>query len=371
MTIKFPISLLVSLIVLGTLHSGMGASIRGLFEGEDLKPSEAHGVSGDGTRVVGWGTIYERQAYYWNAGEGEFLPVSGARESVAYDISDDGTVIVGWIKGTVGNMQATMWTANGTNMSVIIPSLSSSDRSSLFTAISGDGAVGGGYYTGGSTGLGSAFRWTSSNGVEEIGNVEDWQETYITSLSSDGTTFVGHGTFNDQKVALTWTEDEGFTPFFALEGYTDLTFTNISNDGSVIIGTMGSPGVSRPIMWTEESGIVLLDETRAGEVTGINADGTIIVGTFSNSEASIWTEADGMRSLADVLTLDYGVDLGGWTLLSARSISADGSTIVGYGWSPQGRWQGWIAVIPEPSVALLFLLGNAVMLFRRERKSRR
>jgi len=48
----------------------------------------------------------------------------------------------------------------------------------------------------------------------------------------------------------------------------------------------------------------------------------------------------------------YGLDLAGWTLTGAVAVSADGSTVVGYGTGPSGAQEGWIAVIPRPNVQI-------------------
>jgi hypothetical protein len=68
-----------------------------------------------------------------------------------------------------------------------------------------------------------------------------------------------------------------------------------------------------------------------------------------------------MRSLRDVLVDDYSLDLVGWQLSSARGISADGSTIVGYGINPSGQYEAWIAVIPEPAMLALLPLVRAAL----------
>jgi hypothetical protein len=73
-------------------------------------------------------------------------------------------------------------------------------------------------------------------------------------------------------------------------------------------------------------------------------------------EAFIWDADNGMRSLQDVLTGDFGLDLTGWTLEKARGISDDGTVIVGWGSGPNGR-EAWRAVIPEPSTLVLAAFG--------------
>jgi hypothetical protein len=76
----------------------------------------------------------------------------------------------------------------------------------------------------------------------------------------------------------------------------------------------------------------------------------------AGSGAFIWTAANGVQRLSDVLTQD-GIDLTGWRLLSANAISADGQVIWGAGAGPLG--QGiWVAILPEPSSALLVSVGT-------------
>jgi hypothetical protein len=55
-----------------------------------------------------------------------------------------------------------------------------------------------------------------------------------------------------------------------------------------------------------------------------------------------WTSEDDMQSVASILTT-AGVDLTGWTLESAYGVSADGYTIVGQGFNPDGFIEAWIA----------------------------
>ena len=63
-----------------------------------------------------------------------------------------------------------------------------------------------------------------------------------------------------------------------------------------------------------------------------------------------------MQSLQVLLTT-LGLDLTGWQLSFAQGISGDGMAIVGYGTNPSGFREAFIAVIPEPSTALLLAMG--------------
>lgn len=63
-----------------------------------------------------------------------------------------------------------------------------------------------------------------------------------------------------------------------------------------------------------------------------------------------------MRTLEQVL-LGHGVALDGWELALAYAISDDGRSVLGRGTTPEGDWEPFLVVIPEPSTALLFGLG--------------
>jgi len=105
---------------------------------------------------------------------------------------------------------------------------------------------------------------------------------------------------------------------------------------------------------------------------GTSADGSVVVGrgmSALGNEAFIWDSANGMRELDQVLANELGLDLTGWTLTSAAGISADGLTIAGYGTNPSGNTEAWIAVIPEPSSALLLASGLATLAVRRRRRA--
>jgi uncharacterized membrane protein len=110
----------------------------------------------------------------------------------------------------------------------------------------------------------------------------------------------------------------------------------------------------------------------SSQASSVSADGTLIVGDSNNAlgnrEAFIWDSTNGMQSLRDRL-VDLGLDLEGWTLTSAQGISADGQVIVGHGKRTLGgASEAWIAIIPEPSTALLLATGLAALAVGRRQR---
>jgi len=103
----------------------------------------------------------------------------------------------------------------------------------------------------------------------------------------------------------------------------------------------------------------------------VSGDGSVIVGVdydgSSGASAIFWDEANGLRGLEDVLQVDLGLDLTGWRLWDVTGVSADGTVIVGYGTNPLGRSEGWVAVIPEPSSLVLLTMGILTLVARRDR----
>jgi hypothetical protein len=102
----------------------------------------------------------------------------------------------------------------------------------------------------------------------------------------------------------------------------------------------------------------------------LSDDGSVMVGGIIDSGPAIWTE-DGGAVLLQPLLVHFGLDLSGWHLRQARAISADGNTIAGWGFSPRGIQEAWVATIPEPSSCALVGIALAFVVltkgFRRHR----
>jgi probable HAF family extracellular repeat protein len=173
--------------------------------------------------------------------------------------------------------------------------------------------------------------------------------------SWDGSVIVGHSLSGNGTEAFRWTQAEGMMGLGDLPGgeFNSKAY-DVSADGSVIVGYSRSTDGLEAFRWTLTGGIQGLGDLPGGEFQsqayGVSANGSVIVGTSrtqQGSEAFLWTQCDGMRSLQEILTTDFGLDLTGWRLLEARAVSADGTTIVGYGFGPNGLG-GFVATLPEP-----------------------
>jgi hypothetical protein len=70
-----------------------------------------------------------------------------------------------------------------------------------------------------------------------------------------------------------------------------------------------------------------------------------------------------MRNLHTVLVNDYGLNLTGWQLSSARGVSPDGTFIVGNGINPSGQYEAWLASLRPPALACHREAANLLLLW--------
>ena len=377
--------------------SPAGAS---LFEGLGHLPagpsSSAAAVSADGSVVVGNVPIahpledgtayYTYEAFRWTRSGGMAgLGALGDRnESRATGVSADGAVVVGTCM-SVGrgwammNFEAFRWT-QGTMTGLGFPSGMSNSSA---VGVSGDGqAVI--IDTVGTVGFsGSTWRWSPTSPWESL-NVQG----RASGVSRDGHVIIGYNytLTRETTYALRWTERDGTLFLNLLPGQNTAYAHDVSDDGSVIVGRnalfpqssidpQGQPGPDQAFRWTEALGTVglgCLPGDNASDALAVSGDGTIVVGwsgmhDLRYKHAFIWTADDGMRDLLEVLCTDYAIDMAGWTLTEAVDISADGRTIVGNGFNPEGHEEAWVAVIPEPATLALVAAGLAVAATGRRR----
>ncbi|MCP4611921.1 MAG: hypothetical protein GY845_24735 [Planctomycetes bacterium] len=335
--------------------------------------------------------------------------------SEAWGVSADGSIVIGLSESSSGT-EAFQCTAAGIAAGDGLGDLPGGDFYSRARGVSGDGSIVIGESKSGASEPWEAFRWTSLTGMQGMGDLLDgWFDSVALAISADGSVIVGQGTVVNYKYecfrttgsviqpsdglgelpggaiyssglgvsqdgsvvvgrsastagfeAFRWTESGGMQPLGVLPGaiaHSSKAF-GVSADGSVVVG--GSQGPTDPsyeaFRW--ENGVMAgLGDLPGGRhwstAKAVSADGAIVVGHGENDTASlafIWDADNGIRNLKSVLENDYGLDLTGWILKDATAISADGTTIVGYGTNADGNREGWIAVLDPYSPSLIVYL---------------
>jgi probable HAF family extracellular repeat protein len=336
--------------------------------------SAARAVSADGDVVVGSSEGADGvEAFRWTSGGGivglGFLSLVDPF-SEATGVSADGSVVVGNSDNGSGD-RAFRWTSGGGMVTLGTFSCSSCDPTTGANGVSRDGlvTVGAGLAK---SALGDphidAARWTGGGtSIDDLGDLSGPAELNSAwGASQNGAVIVGEGDSNAGIQAWVWTSGTGMD---ALPGIPGAQINSgapaISADASTIVGSANTDAAStnrlEAVRWTGASygTIELLGSlgSTSSQANAVSGDGSIIVGRARNAandqRAFIWDATNGMRDLASVLALDYGLDLGGWILNVAHGVSdvgPDGEfTVVGEGTNPSGEPEGWVAFLVPPA----------------------
>lgn len=358
--------------------------------------TRAASLSADGSTVVGDARTSERRtaAFVWNATSGlrliEGLPDDSTNpvESRAGDVSADGKRVLGgstsgifiWDEATGARIVEPLPTPPA---SLLVGGLS--DDGSTFVGLRGDDQA----FTNP-----EAFVWNESDGLRGLSQLPGGRaNTGGAAVSADGTRLDLLATDESGAgEASIWDAANGIRGLGDLNGgeFASSPFA-ISSDGSTVVGfgtiEPNQPGIDtgrRAMIADEVNGMRALGSLFEGRydsvALGVSADGSVVVGTdnypapgggrFSGrpfSKAFIWDAQNGMRAL-DVLLSSLGIDLTGWELVDATSISADGRTVLGQAIDPNGQLQTFVAVIPEPGTGLLIGVGIALLASRSGRQ---
>lgn len=324
------------------------------FDPGSLAPfSSALGVSADGSVVVGIltdGLQYDR-VFRWTASTGmvDLGPGTG------WDVSADGTTVAG-----ATNSGLFRWQQGVGRTDVSLNSAPSR------VAISADGTVA--VATSGFAG----WRWAAGSAPATVPGLGAAPSQTASGVSADGAVVVGSAQSGLGIELTRWTAQTGAVGLGRIPGgQYNSTATVVSADGSVIYGIGQGPSGIDTFRWTAATGMVGLGMANGGLVgvpipQDVTPDGGIIVG--STSEAFVWTIGAGPQRLADVLTENFGINLGSFQLLTAMGISDDGRVIVGAGYDGVGRNVGWRvelpSAVPGPGSAAL-MVGMALAAARR------
>jgi len=354
--------------------------------------SGAYSVSADGSVAVGESSsisdasVYGEEAFRWTPDGGGMVGLGilpgGYHASSARSVSGDASVVVGSGINSTFDREAFRWTADGGMAGLGV--LPGGYSTSAAHGVSADGSVIVGESSVSFTS--EAFRWTSGGGMVGLGDLPGGDfASAAAAVSADGSVVVGYGRSASGIEAFRWTVEGGMVGLGDLPGgdFASAAWA-ISADGSVVVGQGSIPlGWTQAFRWTSGGGMVGLGDLPGGNpdsfARGVSGDGSVVVGQSNSTggyEAFIWDEVHGMRSLADVLSSDYGVDLTYWDLTDATAISSDGSSIVGVGVhelvdeAGSHSWveEAWIAVVPEPSTVVLFGAGLVALAATRRRR---
>ncbi|MBI3881392.1 MAG: PEP-CTERM sorting domain-containing protein, partial [Verrucomicrobia bacterium] len=179
-------------------------AILGTLPGVTTPNSAALGVSHNGGVIVGWSDTTNgvlTEAFKWTSGTNMSglgdLP-GGLFFSQANGVSGDGTKIVGFGNNATTNQEAFQWTTGGGMTGL---GISGDADSSVANAANGDGSVIVGT-EGLTNGSSAAFLWTSALGLQRlqdvlttigVTNLAGWQLQEALAVSSDGFTIAGVG----------------------------------------------------------------------------------------------------------------------------------------------------------------------------------
>jgi probable HAF family extracellular repeat protein len=228
-----------------------------------------------------------------------------------------------------------------------------------------------------------AYHNVAGGPLTDIGDLPGGaRSTFASAVSADGSTAVGTSTNSDGYKAVRWTAATGLVDLGVFPSIVEPRdrASDVSADGAVVVGRARTSEVDyRAFRWTSQTGMQNIDtllNSRNSDAIAVSADGTTIVGgallpNFNNFSATIWDEAHGMRLLADVLTLEFGLDLQGVEMWTAMAVSADGNVFAGRGIknfdgnNQTVAWRVDLNPIPEPHSLALVLLATTVLPHRR------
>lgn len=302
-------------------------------------------VSADG-QAVGY-TAPSNAMYRWKVGVGS-EPLGG--NGAVYALTGNGAIAVGQANNGAGYLFA--FASGGGSVGALPLDNPNSTHGSWASGISlgGDRACGN-EFLGSST---AQACWWDFNGGPFT--PPDTPQGYLfggpadiaNAVSDDGTVVVGYSSIAETQGATVWglgnpvisgrrnlADEPG--------GTTADVARSVCADGHLVVGSHGTSVTEESWYWTPGSGTVTMGgladfSVRANDVDGA---GNRVVGTGYSGIVPLFNRAvlwDGVsaapRRLDEVLQTDHGLALGGATLLTATSISADGSVIVGLGFRP-------------------------------------
>lgn len=261
-----------------------------------------------GTDVIGG----QSRAFRWIDGNMEDLGllVNGLY-SKASGVNANGTVVVGEADDN-GNLRAFRWDASNRIMVDLGTINYGSNGSAMATGVDTSGDVVVGTAPDGSEdNRARAFRWTSASGsMASLGVLDGDYNSHASAVNRAGTVVVGYSEGNDGQQAFRWTEQGNRMEGLGMLNNGIFSVANAVNaDGNVVVGYardgLDSSNENSGFRWTPEtmmqsieewlladSGIVVDDSMKTVSATGVNGDGSVVVGQLRNGSAYIARVSD-------------------------------------------------------------------------------
>ncbi len=286
--------------------------------------SWARGVNRDGSVVVGSSPISgtnEFHAVRWTIGR--LLPLVwmhdlgtlGGAQSYAHGVSGDGSVVVGQSQFQSSPLvHAFRWTkAQG----MVDLGIGDDSIASIAYGTNKDGSV----VVGGKMMPGlpyiHAFRWTKAEGMVDLGTLPGGNNSSALGTNRDGSVVVGQSDTTSAPGsihAFRWTKADGMVDLGTLGGPLSIA-SGTNRDGSVVVGCSS-----------------VANDTQHYDGFQIWACGPESWVPGPNIRAFRWTAATNMQDL-NTLVSDAGVKMPAMTMVAATGVS-DNGLIVGFGQTP-------------------------------------
>ena len=304
--------------------------------------SEAHGISNDGSVVVGWGFNNLGQSFAFRKEAGlqiQNLGTLGSQMSRAFAVSGDGSVVIGYSMDSIGYEKAFRWTE--TTGIQDLGTLGGSDSEARGISADGSVIVGTAYN---SNNFIRAFRWENEQ-MQDLGAFGSGNSNAY-AVTQDGNIIVGRANYDSWEFkAFKWVNGT-MQDLGTLGGVQSVAYC-VSDDGNVIAGNSNdSSGWLRAFRWTSGGGMQDLGDLGgifSSSAFGMSADGNIIVGESRNSSglplAFRWTS----NGIEDLNVAYSNLLVNNSILRTANAITPDGRFIVGAGYNGStGRDEGFI-----------------------------
>lgn len=310
--------------------------------------SQALGCSANGLVVVGESIDSDGnfQAVYWDAANTIHLLPNLAANIInqAFGCSSDGSVIVGVSMDIGGALHAVTWTG-GPSWTINDLGFLSGGAASAANGCSANGLIIVGSSSATGTGSHSVPCVWVSGAPTALPLLTLGVAGAALAISSDGTIIAGFSndvSVNQSPVSWAGGPSWAVTKLDTAVGGITPGVTNqaqaCSANGATIVGIARISGADHAAYWNPTS----LNDLGAGKIFGCDATATTIAGSKSATGAAYWLS--GVESGLPLFTSAISVDL-------ATAVSADASTIVGYGTDAGSNQTAvkWSSEAPPPS----------------------